>query len=327
MPKDVPTHAAELMDRIQSGPIRAGWHWLGDNFTPGSDGFISVGGATVLALAQVDAVMPGFADEQLSRLEAMGGPEKNMKHYAQIVSWYAELLVILKLAEQSWTAPTTFLMEPTAGDSKYNPEVVIELDGVGSLGVEVKAPDLLEHSNTRTTNPWQLAGRTEITPASLEGAVTLPRDNPVKDFLVHADKKFAGFRAADSDFRSILVIVWDDFINEPVTALLSPSSGLLTQQSFHRENDVAIEYSNVDAILLLRHQHQIVRALGGRALVDDRSHILDFGRRDHFPPHALVTNPAGEDLPAEFLDCLEAVPIKALSAAAEYNPGEVIMWR
>ncbi len=314
------------MYRIQSSPIRTGWHWLRYNFTPGSNGFRAVGRETVLALAQVDVVMPGFADEQLSRLEAMGGPEKSKTHYAQIVSWYAELLVILQLAEHPWPEPARFLMEPTAGDSKYNPEVMIELDGVGSLGVEVKAPDLLEHSNTRTTNPWQLAGRTDITPASLGSAVTLPRDNPVKDFLVHADKKFAGFRAADPNFRSILVIVWDDFINEPVTALLSPSSGLLTRNSFHRQDDKAIEYPNIDAILLLRHQHQIVEALAGRALVDDPSHILDFGRRDHFPPHALIKNPTGEGLPAEFLDCLEAVPIEALSAAAEYNPGEVIMW-
>lgn len=36
VPNDVRTHAAELMDRIQSGPIRTGWHWLGYNFTLGN---------------------------------------------------------------------------------------------------------------------------------------------------------------------------------------------------------------------------------------------------------------------------------------------------
>ena len=38
VPRDVPTHAAELMDRIQSGPIRTGWHVIGrtifQNFDP-----------------------------------------------------------------------------------------------------------------------------------------------------------------------------------------------------------------------------------------------------------------------------------------------------
>ena len=123
------------------------------------------------------------------------------------------------------------------------------------------------------------------------------------------------------------MIVWDDFVNEPVTALLSPSSGLLTPNSFYRENDKAVEYPNIDAILLIRHQHQIVRAFGGGSLVDDRSHVLDFGRRGGFPPHALVTNPAGREVPAAFLACLEAVPIKTLSAAAEYKPGEIVMWQ
>lgn len=324
--EDVTAHAVELMDRIQNGPIRTAWHWLGYNFTPGSDGFTPVGGATVLALARVDAMMPGFADEQLSRLEAMGGPEKELGHYSQIVSWYAELLVNLRLAEHAWPTAVTFKMEPTIGGSKYNPEVLITLEDVGALGVEVKAPDLGEHAKVRSMNPWQLAGRTKISPDSLEGAVTLPRDNPVKDFLAHADKKFAGFREADPDFRSVLVIVWDDYINEPVAALLSPSSGLLTPNSFNRKEDNAVEYPNVDAVLLVRHQHQIKRALGGVELVDDRSYMLDFGRRDQFPPHALVTNPAGKPLPIEFLDCLNAVPIEALNAAAEYNPGEVIMW-
>lgn len=326
MSNDIPRHAAELMDRIQRGPIRSGWHWLGYNFTPGTEGFVTVGGRTVIALAQVDAMMPGFANEQLARLEALGGSGMDLGHYAQIVSWYAELLVNLKLAGHPWPASTTFLMEPTAGESKFNPEVAIKLNDAGTLGVEVKAPNLLEHAKKRQTQPWQLTGRTEITPAALDGSVTLPRDNPVKDFLVHADKKFAGFRAADPDFRSLLVIVWDDFINEPLTALLSPSSGLLTPGSFHRQNDKAVEYPNIDAILLVRHQHQIVRALAGSSVIDDRAHLLDFGRRGSFPPHALVTNPIGKDLPAAFLDAVEAVPIEELTGAAEYHPGEIIMW-
>jgi hypothetical protein len=255
-----------------------------------------------MALARVDEVMPGFANEQLKRLEAMGGVEKELRHYSQILSWYSELLVNLRLAEHDWQAAVTFEMEPVKGVSKYNPEVVVTLAGVGSLGVEVKAPDLGEHQQKRNKNPWQLAGRTDIAPRDLDGEVTLPRDNPIKDFLVHANKKFAGFRDADPDFRSVLVIVWDDFVNEPVTALRSPSSGLLTPNSFWREDDQAVEYPNVDAVLLVRPQHQIRRVLGGQPMVDERSYLLDFGRRNEFPPHALVTNPAGKALSVEFLD-------------------------
>lgn len=191
------------MDRIQTGPIRTGWHWLGYNFTPVTPGFVSVGGPTCIALANGDAVMPGFAVEQLARLEAMGGPEKDMGQYRQIVSWYSELLVTAHLAARRWPVPATFAMEPTAGDSKMNPELVVELDGVGALGVEVKAPDLGGHQELRSSNDWQLNGRVPVSLEALEGGVTLPRDNPMKDFLVGADGKFAGFKAADPEFRSV----------------------------------------------------------------------------------------------------------------------------
>ncbi|WP_093764143.1 hypothetical protein [Streptomyces sp. F-7] len=148
----------------------------------------------------------------------------------------------------------------------------------------------------------------------------------MKDFLASADSKFPGFRAADRDFRSVLVIVWDDFVNEPLTALTSPASGLFTPNSFHRVDGGSVEYPNVDAVLLVRHQHQVVEGLAGRPLADDRAHLLDYGLSGSFPPHALVTNPAGRRLPTEFLSALHAVPVEALNAAAEYNPGEIVMW-
>lgn len=319
-------HAAELMDAIQTGPIRTEWHWLDYNFTPKTPGFVAVGIPTVMALATGDAVMPGFAKEQLKRLESFGGVDRSQGHYQQILAWYAEVLVVAHLAAYAWPASAKFEMEPVAGGSKANPEIVITLDGFGALGVEVKAADLSTHAKHRSSNSWQLNGRIGVPPKSLGGPVTLPRDNPVKDFLVSADKKFAGFRATDPDFRSVLVLVRDDFVNEPLTALTSPASGLFTPNSFHRADGGAAVFRNVDAVLLVRHQHQVVEGLAGRPLVDDRAHLLDYGLPGRFPPHALVTNPAGRLLPAEFLSALHAVPVEVLNAAAEYNPGEIVMW-
>ncbi|GAA4561272.1 hypothetical protein [Streptomyces collinus] len=326
MPTSIASRAAKLMQAVQSGPIRTRWHWLDYNFNPRTRGFVTVAGPTVMALAAGDAVMPGFAAEQLKRLESFGGVEKSRGHYQQILAWYCEVLVVAHLAAYAWPAPVAFEMEPTAGDAKANPEVVIKLDGVGALGVEVKAADLSTHLKHRASNPWQLNARTTVSPQSLGKAVTLPRDNPVKDFLVSADNKFAAFRALDPDFRSVLVIVWDDFVNEPLTALTSPASGLFTANSFHRVDGRAVEYPNVDAVLLVRHQHQVVEGLAGQPLIDERAHLLDYGQPGSFPPHALVTNPAGRPLPAEFLAALHAVPLQALNAAAEYNPGEIVMW-
>ncbi|WP_159064585.1 hypothetical protein [Streptomyces olivochromogenes] len=326
MSRSIVRRAAELMDAIQTGPIRTQWHWLGYNFNPKTPGFVTVGGPTVMALAAGDAVMPGFAAEQLKRLESFGGAERDLGHYQQILAWYCEVLVVAHLAAYGWPAPVEFEMEPVAGGAKANPEVVVRLDGVGALGVEVKAADLRAHREQRASNGWQLNARTKVSAKSLGEAVTLPRDNPVKDFLISADKKFAGFRATDPDFRSLLVIVWDDFGNEPLTALTSPASGLFTPNSFYRADGGAVEFANVDAVLLVRHQHQVVEGLAGRPLADDRAHLLDYGRPGSFPPHALVTNPAGRVLPAEFAAALHAVPVEALHAAAEYNPGEIVMW-
>lgn len=318
-------HAAQLMERIQQGPIRSGaWHWLDANFDPALPGFVLVGAPTVLALATVDQYMPGFADEQLKRLESFGGREKNLGDYRQIVSWYAELLVIGRLVEHDWPAAASFEMEPVAGDSNYNPEVVVRLEALGSFGVEVKAPDLIDHNGKRTANRFQLTARTELA-GMLDGDITYPRDNPVKDFLVHAEKKFAGFRAADPDFRSLLVIVWDDYINEPLAALTAPGSGLLTSNSFHQVDGVPVTYPNVDAVLLVRHQHQFINGLAWRPLHDGREHLLDYGQRDQFPFNALVANPTGRTIPEEFLLALHAWPVEHL-VGAEYSSSELVMW-
>ena len=93
-----------------------------------------------------------------------------------------------------------------------------------------------------------------------------------------------------------MVVVWDDFVNEPLTALSAPCSGLFTPNSFHHIDGKPVQYPNVDAVLLVRHQHQIVEGLAGRPLVDGRTDLLDYGRAGEFPPHALVTNPAGKPL-------------------------------
>jgi hypothetical protein len=128
--------AAQLMKRIQDGPIRTGgWHWLDYNFNPDTPGFVLVGVPTAIALAVVDKRMPGYADEQIARLERLGGRERNMGDYRQILSWYAELLVMQQLALHDWPSTATFDMEPVAGASNYNPEVVVRVDGVGSLGL------------------------------------------------------------------------------------------------------------------------------------------------------------------------------------------------
>jgi hypothetical protein len=79
-------------------------------------------------------------------------------------------------------------------------------------GIEVKAPALQTHIKTRHANSMQVPARL-FTPEMLaalrrpDEAMTLPRDNPVKDFLRSANTKFAAFKDEVEDFVGILVIV------------------------------------------------------------------------------------------------------------------------
>jgi hypothetical protein len=60
-----------LYQRVKDGPIRTRWHWLGYNFTAGTEGYTYFAPLTLMALDSVDQVMPGYADEMLTRLEQM----------------------------------------------------------------------------------------------------------------------------------------------------------------------------------------------------------------------------------------------------------------
>lgn len=317
-----------LWDRALSGPIGTSWHWLNYHFRRGTLGSISFTPRFLGALIRADEFMPGYAEAMISRLEQIHGREKNPDDYNTILQLLAEVLVIDHLVQHEWPTPATFEMEPTAGRSKKNPEVVIHLATTGSLGVEVKSPNLEKHSAERGQNRWQVNARDVVALDSLAGGVTKPRDNPVKSFLESADEKFQGFRESDPGFRSVLFIVWDDFINEPLTALLAPSSGLFTTASFAvKHGSERHPYPNVDAVVLLRHQHQFRLGLADKRPVDERHHLLDYGSRTDFPPHALIPNPAGKVLNQPWLDALGAWDIADLGmAGSEYRPGEVVLW-
>jgi hypothetical protein len=153
--------------------------------------------------------------------------------------------------------------------------------------------------------------------------ITLPRDNPVKDFLVSAEAKFAPFRQADPNFRGVLVIVWDDHINEPITALVHPQTGLLTAKSFFKGTDGnAVTFPSVDAVILIRHLHQFQSAAAGTELADQCQEAMDFGREGDFPPKAIVGNPMAQMIPMNVVECFQAYHPQPMMGA-EYIPGDL----
>lgn len=158
--------------------------------------------------------------------------------------------------------------------------------------------------------------------------VTLPRDNPVKDFLISADTKFAAFGADDRDFYGLLVVVWDDFIYEPITALIHPASGLLTENSFARTDDGhPLKFEHIDAILLVSHLQYLKWALA-----EDGNtrpfHLSDQSFRwnvDPARPAAYLETPHGRPMPQDVQSLLEARPLDAIPGA-EYRPSDWINW-
>jgi hypothetical protein len=318
------TNRQELYEHLWAGPMFQKWHWLAWNFRPGAD--VPFARLTLDALVRCDAVMPGYAEAMLTTLESIGGRNRDLDDYEAIRQWLGELLVVHHFVTWTWPEPVTFKDEPTTSGSAVNPEILIAAAS-WRLGLEVKTPDLRSlAAGGRNANPWQMLARTPGGPAAVPGQVTLPRDNPVKDFLVSADKKFAGFRATDPAFRSVLAIVWDDYINEPLSALASPASGLFTDRSFHRNaDDTPHSYPNVDSVVLIRHQHQFVEGMANRPPLDERWHFLDYGDVDRFPPHAIVPNPHGQPLNETMADALQGY-LPDPRMGAEYLPAELVIW-
>jgi hypothetical protein len=316
-----------LYERIWAGPMFEQWHWLQWNFDQ-----VRVGLETPFARHTLDALvccdekMPGFATEMLNRVASFGGREKDMGDYGQILRWLGELMVMSHFVTWAWGVEVTFEHEPTVEAHGMNPEVIISAPD-WRFGIEVKTPDLFEFARVRQQRETQYLARVANAeaPAPPPGSVTYPRDNPVKDFLQSANAKFEGFRE-DPAFYSTLFIVWDDFINEPLSALWSPTSGLLTPNSFDRNVDGDPRtYPAVDAVVLMRQQHQFVEGLANRPPIDQRHHFLDYGDLDRFPPSVVLPLVTGREPPAAAAEALQAYSPDP-TMGAEYIPAELVWW-
>lgn len=277
--------------------------------------------ALLRALGEIEAASPGYAEDTLTRMAAIRGTGETQYEY--LLEILAEMYVCEGLATQADTVNGSrlFAREPGA-KGKKNPELEACVSG-NWCAVEVKAPRLIAHGRTRSDKPFQLHVRAPDNFRRLDA--TLPRDNPVKDFLTSAEEKFTAYETFRPGGLRILMIVWDDFCNEAINALMSPVSGLLTPQSFHRTTDNRpVSYSHIDGVVVIRHQHQIQRSTRCEPLVDGVSDPLRY-RHEGFPPKAFIAVPGQRVVPDSVLDALNAIPLPAC-LGAEYMLGEITMW-
>jgi hypothetical protein len=294
--------------------------YFADNATRGVElPFLS---ALLNALALVDGMSPGYAREIIERIAAIRGTGEDQ--YEAILSILAEVYVTAGLAPNADQDDddTYFNHEPAIANQK-NPEFEIRVNG-DWCAIEVKAARLIDHGRVRSQNQIQVGVRL---PRDLqtEDATTLPRDNPIKDFLVSAEEKFNAYEQYRSGVLRVLVIVWDDFCNEPIAALKSPVSGLLTENSFFCDEDGnPVQYPHIDGIVVVRHQHQIIRATRCEPLIDGVSHAFDYGHTG-FPPKAYIRAHGGREPSEQLMNALNTIPLENC-LGAEYQPIEMIMW-
>jgi hypothetical protein len=322
----------DLYARVYESQVFKRWHWFQWHFDHSRQGRSEhpLARSIIDTCLQCEARIPGIAFSMLDRMASIGGRVKNTDDWEQLLQLLAELVVINHALGFAWDGTPHFAWEPIAAGSNKNPELEISTSK-WRLGIEVKAPALFKHMHARAKNGTQIMSRlpSEVIPLlpMSDGGITYPRDNPVKDFLVSADTKFASFTAKDPRYVGLLVIVWDDFINEPISALAHSDSGLLTDKSFAKDGSGRpLRFPNVAGVIVVRHLHQLIHACRDEPLEDQCQHALDYGRPREFPFKAYIENPyALAKTPVEVLDCFQAAPPHQ-SMGAEYIPSELVYW-
>ncbi len=317
----------DLITKILQSEMVSDWHWFGYHFN-----FYKRGLETPFAKSIVDALfdignkIEGADIDFIKKLASIHGAEKDWKHYDKLMQVLAELLIIHKAVTFDWKDFESFEYEPVTLESKKNPELNIKA-GNKIIGIEVKSPDMIKHQKNRSEKPYQLTSRNPLIETLSKNQTTLPRDNPVKDFLISADKKFLSFKQQYENYISVLFIVWDDFINEPISALLSEPHGIFMSDSFAKDKKGNIlKYENVDYVMISRHRFQFQQMAGELAFPYQISHPLDYGQKDCFPFKVIIKNPyTNVDLTKDLLDCYQVFE-PCMEMGAEYYPGDFISW-
>jgi len=311
----------------------AHWHWFSYHFQ-----FYGLGREHCFAKSLVDAIVnigksiPGYPLKTITKIASLSNRERYQPHYEQLIQVCAEIYVLNKAVDYFGNSDKYQIIdEPTADGSDMNPEFIVVSDQ-HTFGVEVKSPSLIRHMNTRYENPAQISTRVPGLLASTKELVgdtriTLPRDNPVKDFLISANNKFEKFKATDSNFISILFILWDDFIYEPISALVGKPSGLFLNESYATDdNGDRITFPNIDAVILDRHQINIIKATRDEELNDNKKHAMDYGVMNEFPFKAVIPCPDGNMIISKDIrECFQLNDWDSI-LGAEYSPSDLVFW-
>lgn len=317
----------KIIELFLTSEVIRKWHFFGFHFSFYHRQREHPFAASIVSLiTELENRIPNAGLDYIDKIAAINDRKNETSHYDQLLQVLGELLIVHKAATYSWGDSFTLHYEPTKAGSAKNPELTIN-SAKFEIGIEVKTPQFVKKHNERATKNMQLPARSELIKGMNLADTMLPRDNPIKDFLLSADQKFLEFKKANNAFYSILCIVWDDFIYEPISALLSPNSGIFTPNSFAKDSESKnLLFNNVDCVIVTRHLLPIVRGSRGESLPDQAKHPLDYGRHEEFPFKVIIPNPNSKLTPAdEVIDCFQVLTPGPL-LGAEYIPSDIIHW-
>ncbi len=322
----------DIKDYILNSSIVKEWHFFNYHFKHLAAGVQKpLAKSLIEVLTECENVCSGVGKDYVDKIAAINGKERDSSHFDQLLQVLAELMIVHKALTFSWSDEQKFIYEPTSGNSKKNPELLVSTPDY-NIGIEVKAPKKKEHELKRAACEVQLPARTELINIVDKKTALLPRDNPIKDFLISANEKFREFKKTHNNFIGVLVIVGDDFIYEPISALLSRASGLFTENSFAKDSQGQPKlFENIDVVILTRHLTSIATgtAIEHESLMPDLyRHPLDYGRAGEFPFKVFIPNPNNiktVTIPDSVMDCYQTY-LPLLSLGAEYSPKEYVMW-
>lgn len=305
---------------------KTGWHWFHYHFNFPIKPFAF---SIIKSCRCIDEAAEGVGTLLLKELSSIGGREKYEDHFEQLLQKLSEILVLERLVSINYDERVSFEYEPSAFKGGPRPDFVVNFSNK-RLVVEVKTPAQLKHNRKRAVNSVQLPCRSgvsleQVKEVSDDGNVTLPRDNTILDFLLDAERKFESFKNNEKT-TTLLVIVWDDYIYEPISALLNPYTGLLTNQSYKKdERGKPFKFLNIDGVIVLRHLNYFISASREEALVD-RLTALDFGDNNALP-NVLFLGHGGSEIPYLITEGFRAFYQEDIkNIGAEYKVHEVVHW-
>jgi hypothetical protein len=317
----------EIIALILKSDIFNKWHFFKYHFNfYNKEGEHPLAKSIVDAILQIENKIPKAGLDYLKKIENINSKENATQHYDQLLQVLAELTIVNHTVDFNWNNLKSLQYEPKSSTSNKNPEILITTNDL-QIAIEVKSPEFVKKHNQRADNPIQLPSRSDLIKQVDTSKTTLPRDNVVKDFLISANEKFEGFKKDNPTTYCLLVIVWDDFVYEPISAISSPQAGLFTENSFAKDEEGNhLKFENIDCVIITRHLLPIICGTRGYSLPDQSRHPLDYGREGEFPFKVMIPNPKSEmPIPQEMVDCYQTRELSP-ELGSEYRPQDIINW-